>query len=159
MIFFGKLQKSAPPKPTRRPPFFISLFDRVLKGQSNEPNHICADLLRSENPGLVTSCLASKMADRKWPSDFRFGLWRHTTKEHFLSKCGRRISSSFGDTDRKVEFSNSLPAAILDFFEKQNYTCRLIFRALSNAVVRFRIGPIGAEKKLPKISYLSAQVT
>jgi len=88
--------------------------------------------------------------NRKWIQRKKLPIWVNRRPD---------ISSRFRDTENFFATLRSRGAAILDFFEKQNYTCRLIFRALSNAVVRFRIGPIGAEKKLPKFSYLSAQVT
>ena len=89
------------------------------------------------------------MADRKWRSDFRFGLSPKGAEWHLLLKFGDDISSSFRDSEKNFDFSKAFPAAILDFFEKQNYTYPLIFRALSNAVDRISIGPIGAEKKFP----------
>jgi len=85
------------------------------------------------------------MADRKWRSDFRFGGSTRGAKMCLLLKIGNDISSRFGDTGRNFEFSRWRQAAILDFFEKQNYTCPLIFPALSNAANHLSLGGLGAE--------------
>jgi hypothetical protein len=66
-------------------------------------------------------------------------------RAYFLLKARRDISSRFRNSKFFFRFSKPLPVAILDFFKKRSYTCRLIFGPLQDAFYRLSIGRLGAE--------------